>query len=57
MNPTKKSDLALMLLAVALIPLTLYSCMVGLEKQAQANYQKCLSWQADGYDVRCGSRP
>lgn len=57
MNSIKKSDLAIQLLSIVLIVLTLQSCMVGLEKQAEADYQKCLSWQADGYNVRCGGRP
>lgn len=57
MNSINKSDLALQLLSIILLAVTLHSCVVGLEKQAEADYQKCLAWQADGYNVRCGGRP
>ena len=31
----------------------LYGCFSALEKQAEADYQECLSWQEYGYDVQC----
>ena len=30
-----------------------YGCVTALDRQAEVDYQECLSWQADGYDVRC----
>ncbi|UYZ74766.1 hypothetical protein LP123_05970 [Moraxella bovis] len=57
MNSINKSDLALQLLSIILLALTLHSCVANLDKQAEADHQKCLSWQADGYNVRCGGRP
>lgn len=41
------------LTAIAMSVLFAYSCTDVLERQAHADYQKCLSWQADGYDVQC----
>lgn len=33
--------------------LSLRGCDIALKKQAEVDYQKCLSWQADGYDIKC----
>lgn len=33
--------------------LSLRGCDIALKKQAEADYQKCLSWQADGYPIKC----
>lgn len=33
--------------------LSLRGCDIALKKQAQVDYQECLSWQADGYPVKC----
>ncbi|WAJ74550.1 hypothetical protein [Moraxella bovis] len=33
--------------------LSLRGCDIALKKQAQADYEQCLSWQADGYPVKC----
>ncbi len=33
--------------------LLLHGCDIALEKQAEVDYQECLSWQADGYPVKC----
>ena len=33
--------------------LSLRGCDIALKKQAEVDYQECLSWQADGYDVQC----
>lgn len=33
--------------------LSLRGCDIALKKQAEVDYQECLSWQADGYPVKC----
>lgn len=33
--------------------LSLRGCDAALKKQAELDYQKCLSWQADGYPIKC----
>lgn len=44
----------LRMVLIALFALVLMrTCSVSLDKQLEADYQKCLSWQADGYDVYC----
>lgn len=48
-----QSELIIKLAAVIMLALTPYACMQGLDRQAQADYEKCLSWQADGYDIKC----
>lgn len=45
-------QIAFMVLVCAVL---LYTCDAGLKKQAEVDYQECLSWQADGYPVRCDS--
>lgn len=40
---------------VLMCAVLLYACDAGLAKQAEADYQKCLLWQADGYPIRCDS--
>lgn len=51
------SDLIPKLIVVIILALLPVACMKGMAKQAEADHQKCLSWQADGYNVRCGERP
>lgn len=48
-----QSELIIKLAAVIMLALTPYACMQGLDRQAQADYEQCLSWQADGYPVEC----
>lgn len=48
-----KADFVLKFFAVFALALLPFACMDGLERQVYADYQKCLSWQADGYDIRC----
>lgn len=43
-------QIAFMVLVCAVL---LYACDAGLKKQAEVDYQECLSWQADGYSVKC----
>ncbi|STY99080.1 Uncharacterised protein [Moraxella lacunata] len=33
--------------------LSLRGCDIALKKQAQVDYQECLSWQADGHPIKC----
>lgn len=33
--------------------LSLRGCDIALKKQAELDYQECLSWQADGHPVEC----
>lgn len=33
--------------------LSLHGCDIALKKQAEVDYQECLSWQADGHPIRC----
>lgn len=42
-------------LTVLMCAVLLYACNTGLQRQAEADYQKCLLWQADGYPIRCDS--
>ncbi|MDO4450038.1 MAG: hypothetical protein Q4B79_03640 [Moraxella sp.] len=48
-----KVDFFLKIFVVITLALLPVACTKGLERQARADYQKCLSWQADGYDIRC----
>lgn len=44
----------LRMVLIALFALVLMrTCSISVEKQIEADYQKCLSWKADGYDVYC----
>lgn len=47
------SDLIPKLIVIIMLALLPVACTKGLERQVYADYQKCLSWQADGYDIRC----
>lgn len=50
----KLVEIAMKILAIlAMSVLFLYGCVSALNKQAEADYQKCLSWQADGYPIKC----
>lgn len=51
------NDLVPLIIIVAMLALLPVACMKGMAKQAEAEYEQCLSWQADGYNVRCGGRP
>lgn len=31
----------------------LYACNIGLSREAEADYQQCLSWQQEGYPIQC----
>ncbi|OPH36391.1 hypothetical protein [Moraxella lacunata] len=33
--------------------LSMRGCDIALKKQAQVDYQECLSWQADGHPIKC----
>lgn len=47
------NDLAPLAIIIAMLALLPVACTEGLERQAHADYEQCLSWQLDGYDVRC----
>ncbi|WII94975.1 hypothetical protein LU276_08170 [Moraxella haemolytica] len=47
------TDLVPLIIIVAMLALLPVACTEGLDRQAQADYEQCLSWQADGYDVKC----
>ncbi|MFA9487104.1 MULTISPECIES: hypothetical protein [unclassified Moraxella] len=47
------TDLVPLIIIVAMLALLPVACTEGLDRQAQADYEKCLSWQADGYDIKC----
>ncbi len=53
MSQTKCTDFAFRVFAIILLALLPFACTISLDKQAEADYQKCLSWQADGYPVKC----
>lgn len=50
---TTPTDLVPLIIIVTLLALLPVACTEGLERQAHADYEQCLSWQLDGYDVRC----
>ena len=52
-HQSTKADFFLKILAVITLAFLPFACMYSLDRQAEADYQKCLSWQADGYDVQC----
>lgn len=47
------NDLAPLAIIITLLALLPIACTEGLERQANADYEQCLSWPLDGYDVRC----
>lgn len=47
------SDLIPKLIVIVLLALLPLACMEGLDRQARADYEECLSWQLDGYDIEC----
>lgn len=51
------SDLIPKLIVIIMLALLPLACTEGLDRQARVDYEQCLSWQADGYNVRCGERP
>ena len=51
-KPTS-SDLVPFITIVATLALLPVACTKGLDRQARADYEQCLSWQADGYPVKC----
>lgn len=53
MPQIERTDFAFRVFAIILLALLPFACTISLDKQAEADYQKCLSWQADGYDVHC----
>lgn len=53
MSQTECTDFAFRVFAIILLALLPFACTISLDKQAEADYQKCLSWKADGYDVYC----
>lgn len=50
---TPPNDLLAVAIIIGMFALLPVACVKGLERQAHADYQKCLSWQADGYDIQC----
>lgn len=53
MSQTKRTDFAFKVFTIVLLTLLPFACATILDRQAQADYQKCLAWQADGYPVKC----
>lgn len=51
--PTNPTEIFGRIVAVALLAVMPLACMESLDRQAHADYQECLSWQADGYPVKC----
>lgn len=50
----KIGEFALTAIAGVLLSIfVLRGCDVALKKQAEVDYQQCLAWQADGYEIRC----
>lgn len=47
------SDLIPKLIVIIMLALLPVACMKSMAKQAEADYQKCLSWQADGHPIKC----
>ncbi len=52
-HQSTKADFFLKILAVITLAFLPFACMDSLDRQVEVDYQKCLSWQADGYDVQC----
>lgn len=50
LTPTDLVPLIIIVVMLALFPV---ACAEGFDRQARADYEQCLSWQADGYDVKC----
>lgn len=50
LTPTDLVPLITVVVMLALFPV---ACMESLDRQAHADYEECLSWQADGYPVEC----
>lgn len=54
MKPQQVGEFILKTAMIGLFALlSLRGCDIALEKQAQVDYQECLSWQADGYPIEC----
>ncbi|MPX19099.1 hypothetical protein CPI31_05815 [Moraxella catarrhalis] len=52
MTDTAKS-LTRLLVTVLITAAFVYSCSNALDRQAEADYQQCLSWQSNGYSLNC----
>lgn len=50
LTPTDLVPLIIIVVMLALFPV---ACAEGLDRQARADYEQCLSWQADGHPVEC----
>lgn len=54
MNPkSKMRDLFPLVIIVGMLALAPVACVKGSAREANADYEKCLSWQADGHNIRC----
>lgn len=51
------NDLVPLIIIVVMLALLPVACAEVLDRQARADYEQCLSWQADGHNLRCGERP
>lgn len=47
------TDLVPLIIIVAMLALLPMACTEGLDRQARVDYEQCLSWQLDGYDIEC----
>lgn len=47
------NDLVPLIIIVVMLALFPVACAEGLDRQARADYEQCLSWQLDGYDIEC----
>lgn len=47
------NDLMPLTIIITLLALLPIACTEGLERQAKADYEQCLSWQLDGHPVEC----
>lgn len=47
------TDLMPLIIIVVMLALFPVACAEGLDRQARADYEQCLSWQADGHPVEC----